>query len=185
MEKKIILNSKEIRIIIDRLCYQLIENHNDFLKTIIIGLQPRGIYLAEKIVKNLEIIIGHEIKYGELDTTFFRDDFRRRKGILTPHETNIDFSIEELNVIIIDDVLYTGRTIRSALDALGSFGRANSVELLTLINRRFSREIPIEPKYIGKSIDVFETEHVIVNWGKGKDDNNVILSNNWNEGIEC
>ncbi len=178
MEKKIILNSKEIRIIIDRLCYQLIENHDDFSKTIIIGLQPRGIYLAKKIVKNLNIIIGHEIKYGELDITFFRDDFRRRQGILTPHETNIDFSIENLNVIIIDDVLYTGRTIRSALDALGSFGRAKSIELLTLINRRFSREIPIEPKYIGKSIDVFGTEHVIVNWGNGKKENNVILSNN-------
>ena len=178
MENKIIVNSKEIKIIIDRLSYQLIENHDDFSNTIIIGLQPRGIFLAKRIVNNLQTIINNNIKYGELDITFFRDDFRRKKGILTPHETNINFSIENLNVVIIDDVLYTGRTIRSALDALGSFGRARSVELLTLINRRFSREIPIEPQYIGRSIDVFDSEHVIVNWSDKEKENNVILSNN-------
>ena len=98
--------------------------------------------------------------------------------MLTPHETNIDFNIENRRVVIIDDVLYTGRTIRSALDALGSFGRAQSIELLVLINRRFSREIPIEPKYVGKSIDVFEKEHVIVNWGSNEKENNVLLLNN-------
>ena len=174
MDNKVILNSQQISIIIDRLCYQLIEVHFDFSNTILIGLQPRGVFLANKIVSRLVDITNHNIKYGELDVTFFRDDFRRKKGMLTPSETNIDFNIENLDVVLIDDVLYTGRTIRSALDAIGSFGRAKSIELLTLINRRFSREIPIEPKYIGKSIDVFESEYVIVNWGVK---NNVILNN--------
>lgn len=178
MKNKVVLHYKELSIIIDRLCYELIENHSDFSNTILIGLQPRGVFFAQKIHSKLCKITNKKIKYGELDTTFFRDDFRRKKGILTPHETNIDFNIENFNVIIIDDVLYTGRTIRSALDALGSFGRAKTIELLILINRRFSREIPIEPKYIGKSIDVFEREHVIVNWGLSEEENNVLLLNN-------
>ena len=178
MENKVILNSKEISIIIDRLCHELIENHSDFTNTILIGLQPRGVLLAKRIHTKLLKIINQEIKYGELDTTFFRDDFRRKKGILTPHETNINFNIESYNVIVIDDVLYTGRTTRSALDALGSFGRAKSIELLVLINRRFSREIPIEPTYVGKSVDVFENEHVIVEWGLNDEESNVVLFNN-------
>lgn len=178
MKNKVILDSNELSIIIDRLCYELIENHSDFTNTILIGLQPRGIFFAKKIFSRLCNITNKKIRYGELDTTFFRDDFRRRKGILTPHETNIDFNIENLNVIIIDDVLFTGRTIRAALDALGSFGRPRSIELLILINRRFSREIPIESKYIGKSIDVFENENVIVHWGSSDKENNVLLLNN-------
>ena len=178
MENKVILNSKELSIIIDRLCHELIEGHFDFSNTILIGLQPRGVFLAKRIHTNLSKIINQEIKYGELDTTFFRDDFRRKKGILTPHETNISFNIENYNVIVIDDVLYTGRTTRSAFDALGSFGRANSIELLVLINRRFSREIPIEPTYVGKSVDVFENEHVIVEWGLNDEESSVVLFNN-------
>ena len=176
---KIILNSQQLSIIIDRLCYQLIEVHDDFSNTILIGLQPRGIFFAKRIVSKLSKILSKDIQYGELDTTFFRDDFRRKTGILTPHETNIDFNIENRDVVIIDDVLYTGRTIRSALDALGSFGRACSIELLVLIDRRFSREIPIESKYIGKSVDVFDTEYVLVNWEKNdKNKDSVILFNN-------
>ena len=178
MKNKIILNPKELSIIIDRLCYELIENHSDFSHTILIGLQPRGVLFANRLITKLKQITSQDIKFGELDTTFFRDDFRRKKGILTPHETNINFNIEDFKVIFIDDVLFTGRTIRSALDAIGSFGRASSIELLVLINRRFSREIPIEPKYIGKSIDVFENEHVIVNWREDDKESNVVLLNN-------
>ncbi len=178
MKNKIILNPKELSIIIDRLCYELIENHSDFSNTILIGLQPRGVLFANRLIAKLKKITSQDIKFGELDTTFFRDDFRRKKGILTPHETNINFNIENFNVVFIDDVLFTGRTIRSALDAIGSFGRARAIELLVLINRRFSREIPIEPKYIGRSIDVFENEHVIVNWGEDGKESNVVLLNN-------
>ena len=178
MDNKIILNSEELSIIIDRLCYQLIESHGDFSNSILIGLQPRGVFFANRILFKLSKILCEDIKYGELDTTFFRDDFRRKKGILTPHETNIDFNIEDRNIVIIDDVLYTGRTIRSALDALGSFGRARSIELVVLVDRRFSRQIPIESKYVGKSVDVFENEYVIVNWAKNKEEkDNVILLN--------
>ena len=180
MQKKVLLNANQIDIIINRLVCQLIENHHDFSNTVLIGLQPRGIYLLEKLLNVLsEKHADKKITSGNLDYTFFRDDFRRKTGILTPHETNIDFNIENRDVVIIDDVLYTGRTIRSALDALGSFGRACSIELLVLIDRRFSREIPIESKYIGKSVDVFDTEYVLVNWEKNdKNKDSVILFNN-------
>ena len=114
------------------------------------------------IHRNIERETKKEMKIGYLDTTFFRDDFRRRKDVLIPNETKINFSLEGLNVILVDDVLFTGRSVRSALDALVSFGRPNSVELLVLIDRRFSREIPIEPTYVGKSIDVIDDERVLV-----------------------
>ena len=173
-QEKVILNSYELNVILNRLCYQLIESHDNFSDSILIGLQPRGVFLARKIIHQLsEITSNKSIQYGELDSTFFRDDFRRREQILTPNQTNIDFLIENKKVVLIDDVLYTGRSIRSSLDSIVSFGRPKSIELLVLINRRFSREIPIEPKYIGKSVDVINFECVKVNWKK----NNVLLLN--------
>jgi pyrimidine operon attenuation protein/uracil phosphoribosyltransferase len=173
-QEKVILNSYELNVILNRLCYQLIESHDNFSDSILIGLQPRGVFLARKIIHQLsEITSNTSIQYGELDSTFFRDDFRRREHILMPNQTNIDFLIENKKVVLIDDVLYTGRSIRSSLDSIVSFGRPKSIELLVLINRRFSREIPIEPKYIGKSVDVINFECVKVNWEK----NNVLLLN--------
>jgi len=171
--KKIILTSDELNIILDRICYQLIESYNDFSNTVLIGLQPRGVFFARKIINKLsEVSMNNNIKYGELDSTFFRDDFRRKDNI-KPNETNIEFLVEDKKVLLIDDVLYTGRSIRSSLDSIVSFGRPKSIELLVLINRRFSREIPIEPKYIGKSVDVINFERVKVDWKK----NNVVLLN--------
>lgn len=173
---KVILNSEQIRLTINRLAAQLIENHiNSIDKIAIIGMQPRGVNLSQKIHSILEARTGLDIKQGFLDTTFFRDDFRRRNSVIIPNKTHIDFSLENLNVILIDDVLFTGRSIRSALDALVSFGRPNLVDLLVLIDRRFSRELPIEPKYIGKSIDVIDNEYVVVNLEE--DSSNVTLLN--------
>ena len=163
VNKKLILNENQLNLTINRLSFEIIENHvSDIDSLAIIGLQPRGVFLAEKIYNILKKKLGKNIKYGYLDTTFFRDDFRRRNDIIILNKTDIEFSLESLNVILIDDVLFTGRSVRSALDALGSFGRPNSVELLVLIDRRFSRELPIQPKYIGKSVDVIENERVLV-----------------------
>ena len=171
--EKIILNTEELNIILDRLCYQLIESCQDFSNTVLIGLQPRGVFFARKIINRLaEIKLDEKIKYGELDSTFFRDDFRRKDNI-KPYETNIEFLVEDKKVILIDDVLFTGRSIRSSLDSIVSFGRPKSIELLVLINRRFSREIPIQPKYVGRSVDVINFERVKVDWDK----NNVLLLN--------
>ena len=174
-QSKIILNSKQLSLTIDRLSFEIIENCVNFNNVAIIGLQPRGIVLSQKIHSILESKINSNIKLGFLDTTFFRDDFRRRSDVIIPNYTSIDFSLEGVHVILIDDVLFTGRSIRSALDALVSFGRPSSVDLLVLIDRRFSRELPIEPKYIGKSVDVIDNEYVVVNIDKKN--NNVLLLN--------
>lgn len=153
-----------------RLCHQLIEVHNDFSNTVIIGLQPRGTYLARRIQKELQVILkSKKIFCGDLDITFYRDDFRKKE--LIPNRTNIDFIIEDKNVVLVDDVLFTGRTIRAGLDAMLAFGRPKDVELLVLVDRRFSRHVPIQAKYVGITIDSIETQNVRVEWKEsdGKD----------------
>jgi len=177
MKPRIILDSKHFEITVTRLCYQLIEVHNDFSNTVIIGLQPRGIYLAKRIQAKLqEILKKKDIKCGSLDITFYRDDFRK-KG-LVPNRTEIDFIIEEKNVVLVDDVLFTGRTIRAGLDAMLAFGRPNDVELLVLIDRRLSRHLPIQAKYVGKTIDSIISEKVVVEWKEtDKGDKVTLISN--------
>ncbi len=170
MQAKIILEKNKFDITIKRLCHQLIEVHNDFSNTVIIGLQPRGIYLARRIQKELQSILKNKtVHCGELDITFYRDDFRKKE--LIPNRTNIDFIIEDKNVILVDDVLFTGRTIRAGLDAMLAFGRPNDVELLVLVDRRLSRHVPIQAKYIGMTIDSITTQNVKVEWKEidGKD----------------
>lgn len=176
MEPLLILNHKQLAITIERLCHQLIENHNDFSNSAIIGLQPRGVFLGRRIHANLSKIIGRkDISYGELDVTFYRDDFRRKGNPLVPSVTAIDFIIENKKVVLVDDVLYTGRTIRAGLDAMLAFGRPQKVELLTLIDRRYSRDLPIEANYVGKSIDSIASEKVKVEWKEVDGDDRVWL----------
>lgn len=170
MKPKVILNEEQLEITITRLAHQLIETHDSFNHTVIIGLQPRGIFIAKRIHEKLQHILKRkDIMIGELDTTFYRDDFRKKE--LIPNKTVINFIIEDKNVILIDDVLFTGRTIRAGLDALLAFGRPKDVELLVLIDRRFSRHLPIQAKYIGKIIDSIESQKVRVEWKEldGKD----------------
>lgn len=165
MSQKILLTSKEVNIILHRLACQLIENHLDFSNTILIGIQPRGAFLAERIAKILrEDYAVSNLKLGLLDITFFRDDFRRTEKVLEANRTQIDFLVEDKKVVFIDDVLYTGRSIRAALSAIQSFGRPKSIELLTLIDRRFSRDLPIQPDYRGRQVDAINDEKVKVKW---------------------
>lgn len=175
-KKRLILNQQQIELTIQRLCYQLIENHNDFSNSALIGLQPRGIFLAKRIHSTLKkITANNDIACGTLDTTFFRDDFRRREAPLIANKTQIDFIIEDKKVILIDDVLYTGRTIRAGLDAMLAYGRPDLVELLVLIDRRFSRHLPIEPNYVGTTIDSVSSERVEVNWRETEGESEVLL----------
>ncbi|MCU0423918.1 MAG: bifunctional pyr operon transcriptional regulator/uracil phosphoribosyltransferase PyrR [Bacteroidia bacterium] len=164
MTSKIILEKKQFDITINRLCFELIEKHGDFSNTAIIGLQPRGIYLSERICKRLEEITNKKVLYGELDISFYRDDFRRGNQQIIPNEMNINFTVQDKNIVIIDDVLFTGRTIRSALDALTDFGRPLKVELLVLVDRRYSRHLPIQPDYTGIEVDTRLNEKVKVEW---------------------
>jgi pyrimidine operon attenuation protein / uracil phosphoribosyltransferase len=168
---KSILSEQQVALSIKRLAHNILENHLDLKDTVIIGIQPRGIYVSDRIVDELKTLIAPDkIKYGKLDITFYRDDVR--KELKFANKTDINFSIENKNVVIIDDVLWTGRTIRAALDALLDFGRPAKVQLCVLIDRRFSRELPIHADYVGRTIDTFPSQKVLVHWKEkdGKDD---------------
>ena len=168
---KIILNEQQLAITIQRLTHQLLENHIELENTVLIGIQPRGIYFSDRIVQQLQTLVDPaSIHYGRLDITFYRDDVRT--GLHELNRTDIPFSIENRNVILIDDVLWTGRTIRAALDALLDFGRPAKVELCVLIDRRFSRQLPIQADYVGRPIDSIITQKVKVYWQQkdGKDE---------------
>ncbi len=167
---KTILDKQQLRLTILRLAHQLLENHLSLKDVVFIGLQPRGVYVSDRIVECIKELHPEEkIKYGILDITFYRDDVRNE--IRIANKTSIDFSIEGKEVILIDDVLYTGRTIRAALDALIDFGRPKKVELCVLVDRRFNRELPIQPDYYGKSIDAIISQMVKIQ----KDTETVVL----------
>ncbi len=181
MGKRILLNAEEINIILNRLACQLIEKHDDFKDTAIIGIQPRGVYLSDRLEKLITADYGlKKADFGKLDITFFRDDFMRGNKVLKANKTDINFIVEDKNVVLVDDVLYTGRSIRSALTAIQSFGRPRSIELLTLIDRRFSRHLPIQPDYKGRQVDAINDERVIVSWKEndGEDAVYIIQDNN-------
>ncbi len=179
MSQKILLTSKEVNIILHRLACQLIEKHLDFSDTILVGIQPRGVFLAERLKEILEQEYKvAEIALGYLDITFFRDDFRRTEKPLEANKTQINFLVENKKVIFIDDVLYTGRSIRSALTAIQSFGRPSEIELLVLIDRRFSRHLPIQPDYRGRQVDSINNEKVKVSWKEQEGEDLVYLITN-------
>ncbi len=162
---KPLYSQQHLQITLDRLTAELIENHKDFTNAVIIGLQPRGIYLANRIVQLLQAQMPDiTIPYGKLDITFYRDDFNTKQELHIPTETDINVSLDGKQVILIDDVLYTGRSIRAGLDALLDFGRPKSIELLVLIDRWFSREVPIQPDYVGKTVESVAGQKVKVKW---------------------
>jgi pyrimidine operon attenuation protein/uracil phosphoribosyltransferase len=170
-----ILTEKQIQLTVKRLAHQVLENHLRLVNTVLIGLQPRGIFLSDRIVHELRSLLPAEkIHYGKLDITFYRDDIRRELKIA--NATNIPFSTENKYIILIDDVLWTGRTIRSALDALLDFGRPSKVELCVLIDRRFSREFPIQADYVGRTIDTFPSQKVFVRWKENQGADEVVLA---------
>ena len=175
MQSPILLDGQKFQVTLQRLCRQLIENHNDFSNSVLIGIQPRGIYLAKRIAEELRIILpGYAILQGDLDITFYRDDFRRREQLL-PNQTKIDFIIEGKKVVLMDDVLWTGRTIRAAMDALQAFGRPGKIELLALVDRRYSRDIPVAPDYVGIEIDSIASQKVVVSWKETDGEDRIIL----------
>jgi pyrimidine operon attenuation protein / uracil phosphoribosyltransferase len=172
--EKIILDSKQMALTVERLCHQVIEHNNKPEQTVLIGMQPRGIYLMDRMQQYFKTHITGNYYWGKLDITFYRDDVKKELHI--PTEMQIDISLEGKNVVLIDDVLFTGRTIRAALDAVLDFGRPAKVELCVLIDRRYSREFPIQPDYTGKTIDSIFSQKVLVSWQElnGKDEVHLI-----------
>jgi pyrimidine operon attenuation protein / uracil phosphoribosyltransferase len=173
MTPKVLLSEKRVNIMLNRLCCQLIERHGDFSNTVLVGLQPRGVLLLDQLILLLNENGVSSIQKGKLDTTFFRDDFRRSEVPHNAKATEMEVSIEGKNVVLIDDVLFTGRSIRSALTAIDSYGRPESIELLVLVDRRFSRHLPIQPDYLGAQIDALQGDKVV--WSEGTANNIVYL----------
>ncbi len=175
--KSRLFNKERLEITINRLCHQLIENHNNFENTVLIGLQPRGVYFLDRIKKNINNILKKEVKTGILDTTFYRDDFRSNE-IPKARETFIPFLVDDKNVVIIDDVLFTGRTVRSAMEGIMNFGRPKKIELLVLIDRKYTRDIPVEPTYCGIKINTITSDRIEVNLAEqGFDNDNIWIIN--------
>lgn len=174
---RLILSGEKLNLVLRRLCYQIIERHGDFSNSVLVGLQPRGIYLARALADILKSEHGIVTQPASLDISFYRDDFNNRRAQIIPAVTEMPVEIENRKVIIVDDVLFTGRTIRSGMDALVDFGRPALIELLTLVDRRSSRQVPIEPDYSGISVDTRSAdEKVKVQWvEQGEDANRVWL----------
>lgn len=161
-----LLAGAHFEVVLQRLAAQLVENHNQFDNTVLIGLQPRGIYLALRLQKLLQTQLQRALPTGRLDITFYRDDFRRRNEPILPSALDIEFSIENQHVILVDDVFFTGRTVRSGLEAMQAFGRPDKVELLVLVDRKHSRHLPIAADYAGIKVDTRLNERVKVEWAE-------------------
>lgn len=164
MQKKLLLNGSLLNITMARLCEQIIEQHEDFTHSVILGLQPRGKFFAKRLKEKLDQLLEKQIPIGNLDTAFYREDFRHTPKPQKIERTEIPFLLENKRVILVDDVLYTGRTVRSALTAMTEFGRPASVELLVLIDRKYSRDLPIQPDYVGKMVNTIQSQRVLVEW---------------------
>lgn len=176
---RVILEKERFALTLNRLCQQLIENHGDFKNSCLIGIQPRGIYFSDRIYNTL--ISNRRLKhllYGQLDITFYRDDFRTRANPIRANHTHMDFLVENRRVILIDDVLFSGRTIQAALAALQHYGRPESVELLTLVDRRFNRHLPIRADYVGIRVDALDEAYVKVIWSENQEGDQVLLFSN-------
>lgn len=173
---KTLLDQAQLQITLQRLAHQLVENHLDFSDTVLIGMQPRGVLFSDRIMALLQQITHNSsLLYGRLDITFYRDDLHKGSALQAPAQTDISFSVDDKRVVLIDDVLHTGRTVRAAMDALLDFGRPKEVELMTLIDRRFSRELPIQPDYVGLSVDTLFEQKVKVLWQEQEGKDEVVL----------
>ncbi len=173
---RVILTPEHFALTLDRLCYQLVEEYDDFSNTCLIGIQPRGIALSQRIYDRLNHHLGIEkIAYGKLDITFYRDDFRRRGQPIVASAMEMDFLVEDKNVVLVDDVLYTGRTVQAALTALNHYGRPRRVELLTLVDRRFNRHLPICANFTGITVDALDRAYVRVEWKETHGADRIVL----------
>lgn len=163
-KKRLLMGQPLLDITLKRLCQEIVENLDDKTPTVLLGLQPRGVFLAERLAQFLKTDFKKDLPLGYLDATFYRDDYKRGGNILKPNSNKIDFIIEDKKVVLIDDVMATGRMVRAGIDAMQVFGRPAKVELLCLINRRYERDFPIQPDYVGLGVNTLENQKVLVEW---------------------
>lgn len=178
MAQRVLIDNERVDIVLLRLVHQLLEVHPDMADCCLVGIQPRGVFLARRLRDVLtQLYPTLRLPYAELDVTFHRDDLRHSHTPIVPETTRVDpnFSTEDRHVILIDDVLYTGRTIRAALTAILAFGRPRSTELLVLVDRRRKRELPIEAHYVGVAVDTLDHERVLVRWNESQETDLVVI----------
>lgn len=156
---KVILTSQQVAATVNELAGQIAESYPELKDVIFVGIQQGGVIVGNDIVEEVKRLNpGKVLNYGQLDITFYRDDIR--KEILAPDKMNLPFDIEGKRIILIDDVLFTGRTIKAALDALLDYGRPEKVELCVLVDRNEHRQFPIQPDYVGKTVKTEKTDKV-------------------------
>jgi pyrimidine operon attenuation protein/uracil phosphoribosyltransferase len=175
IEKKEIMDAATIDRTLNRMVHEIIEKNPDLGKLAIIGIRTRGIYLAERLQKKLVEVSKTEIPLGTLDITMYRDDLSRLGYHPVVGETNLPFNIDEKRILLVDDVLYTGRTIRAALDALMDYGRPASIQLAVLLDRGH-RELPISADYIGRTIPTAKQEQVQVKLAESDKVDQVVIA---------
>jgi len=172
--KSKIMDDQDLGRTIARLTHEILEKNKGHENIVVIGMRTRGVYLAERIAKKLKEVDNKEVPFGILDITLYRDDFRTALKQPKIQITDIPFSIDNKNIILVDDVLYTGRTVRAALDALMDFGRPASIQLAVLVDRGH-RELPIKADFIGKNVPTSYGEEIRVHMKEIDEDDGVFL----------
>lgn len=155
-----ILSAEEIRRTMNRLASQVVERSRDLSQLVVLGIYTRGVSLADLLVRQIEVLEGISVPVGALDITFYRDDLDQI-GVRTPAKTEISFDLTGKTVLLVDDVIYKGRTIRAALNAVNDYGRPSAIWLAVLVDRGH-RELPIQPDFIGKQLPTAKEEQVKV-----------------------
>jgi pyrimidine operon attenuation protein/uracil phosphoribosyltransferase len=160
-DEKVVLHEEEIRRALTRIAHEILERNASGPAPALVGIHRRGAFLAHRLHGVLEELLGAEVPLGDLDIGFYRDDVATRPDAPVLHASHIDFDVTGLTVVIVDDVLFTGRTVRAAIEALFAYGRPERVQLSVLVDRGH-RELPIRPDYVGKNLPTSRAEHVHV-----------------------
>jgi len=174
--KKTILNAPEIARIVTRIAHEILEKNKGFKDIALVGIRTGGVFLANRIHRKILEIDSVAVSLGELDVTLHRDDLSLKKQVPTIQTTSIPFDLTSLTVVLVDDVLFTGRTIRAAMDELIDFGRPKQIQLAVLIDRGH-RELPIRADFVGKNLPTARNETVEVQWKETGGDDQVCVIN--------
>jgi len=173
---RLIMDKERFSLTIERLAQTLMEEFEPFENICFVAIQPRGVILAKRLVQRISLEPGMNTPLlGVLDITFYRDDFRRRDKPIEANYTDMPFLIEGKKVILVDDVLYTGRTTQAALTALNHFGRPSEVTFLVMVNRRFNRHLPIQSTFTGIQVDALDKAYVQVTWEEESGEDKILL----------
>ncbi len=160
-DPKVVLDSEDMRRALTRLAHEIVENGGDPGRLALVGIHRRGAVLAARLRELLDELHDIEVPLGDLDISFYRDDVTTRSGVPVVHATHLDFDVDARTIVIVDDVLFTGRTVRAAIEALFDYGRPARVQLAVLADRGH-RELPIRPDYVGKNLPTAHSERVWV-----------------------